>query len=123
MPCDVNSRHPNPIDYLMEVERLKLRQDDITIRLTKIAHDGHHGMENMERYLRARLWWPGMDKMVERRSAQCEACQASTPQHRRDPLKTINSTNQTMAQCGRRSLGAHPPTHGTGHGRPPVKVP
>ena len=55
--------------------------------LTEISHDGHHGMDHMKRYLRPRVWWPGIDKQVERRSAACESCQASTPQHRRDPLQ------------------------------------
>ena len=174
MPCDFNSRHPNPIDHLTEEERHKLgldNNDEVTIRrifirdlpdavtldmirqaasrdpvysdlvaavksgrkpadrrfvpytsvwaelgvvdglicrgerivvpdaevtggdgnvrewVTEIAHEGHHGMVNMKRYLRERLWWPGLDKMVERRSASCEACQASTVQHQRDPLQ------------------------------------
>ena len=29
--------------------------------LADIAHDGHHGVDAMKRYLRARLWYPGMD--------------------------------------------------------------
>ena len=35
MPCDFNSRHPNPINHLTEIKRLKLGlddSDDITIR-------------------------------------------------------------------------------------------
>ena len=41
----------------------------------------------MKRYLRARLWFPGMDRMVERRAAGCLHCQAATPHKHRDPLK------------------------------------
>jgi hypothetical protein len=55
--------------------------------LVDIAHDGHHGADAMKRYLRARLWFPGMDKMVERRAAGCLDCQAATPHKHRDPLK------------------------------------
>ena len=55
--------------------------------LVDIAHDGHHGADAMKRYLRARLWFPGMDRMVERRAAGCLDCQAATPHKHRDPLK------------------------------------
>ena len=174
IPCDFNSRHPNPIDHLTEEEKHKLgldNSDEISIRrlffrdlpdavtgdmlrqaaerdsvymelreavksshkpvdrrlvpytsvweelgvvdglvcrgerivvpdgevtggdgsirewLIEIAHEAHHGMVAMKRYLRVRLWWPGMDKRVEKRSASCEACQAATLQHQRDPLQ------------------------------------
>ena len=45
----------------------------------------------MKRYLRARLWFPGMDRMVERRAAGCLQCQAATPHKHRDPLKPTNT--------------------------------
>ena len=59
--------------------------------LVDIAHDGHHGADAMKRYLRARLWFPGMDRMVERRAAGCLHCQAATPHKQRDPLKPTES--------------------------------
>ena len=34
---------------------------DITTWLADIAHDSHHGEDAMKRYLRIRLWYPGMD--------------------------------------------------------------
>ena len=65
--------------------------------LTEISHDGHHGMDHTKRYLRTSLWWPGIDRQIECRYAKCEACQASTPNHHRDPLKPTQ----------------HPPGHGS----------
>ena len=59
--------------------------------LVDIAHDGHHGADAMKRYLRARLWFPGMDRMVERRAAGCLHCQAATPHKHIDPLKPTES--------------------------------
>ena len=34
---------------------------DITTWLADIEHDSHHGEDAMKRYLRIRLWYPGMD--------------------------------------------------------------
>ena len=55
--------------------------------LVDIAHDGHHGEEAMKRCLRARLWFPGMDRLVKNKAAGCHACQASVKQEHRDPLQ------------------------------------
>ena len=55
--------------------------------LVDIAHNGHHRADAMKRYLRARLCFPRMDRMVERRAAGCLDCQAATPHKHRDPLK------------------------------------
>ena len=60
---------------------------DIRTWLADIAHDGHHGEDAMKRYLRVRLWFPGMDKMIERRASGCLGCLASNKQKHRDPLK------------------------------------
>lgn len=196
IPCDFNSRHPNPIDHLTEEERLKLGLDDsdeVTIRrifirdlpdavtldmirqaaerdpvyrdlieavktghrpadrrfvpytsvwtelgvvdglicrgerivvpdsevtgggdgnirelVTEIAHEGHHGMVSMKRYLRERMWWPGLDKMVERRSASCEACQASTLQHQRDPLQPSTAPDKPWVKVAADHWGPTP---------------
>ena len=61
---------------------------DIRTWLADIAHDGHHGEDAMKRYLRVRLWYPGMDKMIERRASGCLGCQAATKKMHRDPLKS-----------------------------------
>ena len=52
-----------------------------------LGHSGHMGMSATKRLLRHRLWFPGMDKMVEERVTACIACQAATDKHSKDPLK------------------------------------
>lgn len=76
--------------------------------VTEIAHEGHHGMVNMKRYLRERLWWPGLDKLVERRSASCEACQASTLEHRRDPLQPSTAPSKPWVKVAADHWGPTP---------------
>ena len=52
-----------------------------------LGHSGHLGIHATKRLLRQRLWFPGMDKMVDRHVATCLPCQAATESHHSDPLK------------------------------------
>ena len=56
-------------------------------RVTEITIEGYHGTVNMKRYLSVRVLWPGLDKMVERKSASGDTCHTSTVQQERDPLQ------------------------------------
>ena len=56
--------------------------------VVELGHDGcPPGMAVAKRFIRTRLWFPGMDDRVERRVGACLECQASTKVSRRDPLK------------------------------------
>ena len=88
-------------DELSVVEGLVLRgerivipnghvpQYDTNIRewIIDLGHSGHMGITATKRLLRLRLWFPGMDRLVERIVEQCLPCQASVDIHPRDPLK------------------------------------
>ena len=62
--------------------------DDGTLQewVVDLGHSGHMGMSATKRLLRHRLWFPGMDRMVEHRVTACLPCQAATDNHTRDPL-------------------------------------
>ena len=34
-------------------------------RVIELGHEGHQGMEKMKQCLRAKVWWPGIDKEAE----------------------------------------------------------
>ena len=51
-----------------------------------LGHSAHQGVDATKRQLRLRLWFPGMDKAVERAVSRCLPCQASVESHHRDPL-------------------------------------
>ena len=55
--------------------------------VVELAHEGHVGGPAAKRLLRQRIWFPGMDQMVETRTSTCAGCQPSTETHHRDPLK------------------------------------
>ena len=59
---------------------------NLRTRTLDVAHEGHHGISSLKSYLRSIAWFPGMDKAIEKKVAECLACQAATKTHHRDPL-------------------------------------
>ena len=59
---------------------------NVRTKLLDIAHEGHPGENAMKRYVRSRLWFPGMDREIEKVTQGCLACQAATVTKHRDPL-------------------------------------
>ena len=41
----------------------------------RLAHEGHQGMVRAKARLREKVWWPGMDKDVEKFVRACYPCQ------------------------------------------------
>ena len=54
-----------------------------------LAHEGHLGIVGTKQKLRTKVWWPGMDKAVERYCRSCHGCQLVA---RPDPPEPIRST-------------------------------
>ena len=59
-----------------------------------LGHSAHQGEDTTKRQLRLRLWFPGMDKAVERRVSTCMPCQASVNSKARDPLKPTKAQEE-----------------------------
>ena len=49
-----------------------------------LLHDTHIGVVRMKGLAHSRVWWPGIDKDIERNCAQCVQCS----QHSKDPPKS-----------------------------------
>lgn len=43
-------------------------------RALDIAHESHPGITTMKRFLRNKLWWPGMDNDITQKAANCKDC-------------------------------------------------
>lgn len=56
-------------------------------RVVSLAHEGHQGVVKTKSLLREKVWFPGIDKMVEKKVQSCCACLISTPESKREPLK------------------------------------
>ena len=52
-----------------------------------LAHEGHQGIVKTKALLREKMWFPGIDKMIERRVKSCIPCHASVPDTKREQLK------------------------------------
>ena len=63
-----------------------------------LGHSGHLGINATKHLLRQRLWFSGMDRMVERRLAACVPCQAATESHHRDwnPILPLHGSQYTV---------------------------
>lgn len=69
-----------------------LRNNRITIpiclrpRVLQLAHEGHPGINVMKRRLRAKVWWPGIDKEVEQFVKNCKDCLLVSQPERPPPM-------------------------------------
>ncbi len=55
-------------------------------RVVNLAREGHQGVVKTKSLLREKVWFPGIDKMVEKKVQSCCACLVSTPESKREPL-------------------------------------
>ncbi|XP_041471780.1 uncharacterized protein K02A2.6-like [Lytechinus variegatus] len=90
-----------------EIASLKSVKDDLTVnatsdlvlrnnrivvpmvlreRIVDIAHEGHQGVVKTKQLLREKVWFPGIDRIVERKIKQCIPCQATSASNLRDPI-------------------------------------
>ena len=53
----------------------------------ELAHEGHQGETKTKKLLRAKLWFPGLDRRIEKKVQECLGCQATTSVPHRDPLQ------------------------------------
>ena len=56
-------------------------------KVVKLAHEGHQGITKTKEYLRTRVWFPGLAKLVEAHVHHCHPCQVVTMSHEREPLR------------------------------------
>ena len=63
-----------------------------------LGYSAHQGVDATKRQLRVRLWFPGMDKALERRVSSCLACQVSMESKARDPLKPTKALEEPWSR-------------------------
>ena len=76
--------YANVISELSVINGLLLRgerwvmPEKLQKKVVDAAHEGHQGITKTKSFLRSRLWFAGMDAMVERMIRDCLACQVVT---------------------------------------------
>uniref|UniRef100_A0A914UV91 RNA-directed DNA polymerase n=1 Tax=Plectus sambesii TaxID=2011161 RepID=A0A914UV91_9BILA len=63
-------------------------------RILAQPHDTHPGQRAMKRLARQRFWWLGMDKDIEKKTAQCDACKRMLNNTSKVPLQPWPATQQ-----------------------------
>ena len=63
--------------------------DSLQLRVVKLAHSAHQGIVKTKQLLREKVWFSGIDKLVETHLKGCIPCQSATVgSKQRDPIKT-----------------------------------
>lgn len=80
-------------DELSIIDGMLFRGDKVVIptklqrRILEIGHEGHLGITKTKKFLRANVWFPGMNRDVEDFIGRCLSCQASVNVEKREPLQ------------------------------------
>ena len=94
--CKANpelAKYAQVFQELSYMEGIILRGHKILIpkslqqQVIDICHGDHLGIVKTKQLLRSKVWFPGIDKSVERRITNCIPCQASINTAQRQPLK------------------------------------
>lgn len=79
-------------DDLSHCDDLILRGDRIVVprqlqeRIVQLAHIGHQGSTGIKAHLRSKVWFPGMDKMIEQTVRSCKPCQMTGLPDKPNPI-------------------------------------
>ena len=80
-----------------------LREQAITL-----AHEDHAGMTRCKQRLRAKLWWPNMDKEIEDHIKSCHPCQTTARPPRPEPMQPTELPNQPWLKLALDICGPFP---------------
>lgn len=99
---------------LSYIDGLVMRGSQIVIpkslrnRVVDLRHEGHLGIVKTKQLLRSKVWFPGIDKLVERKIASCLACQACVNTSKREPLQMSPTPNGPWLQTSADFCGPFP---------------
>ena len=91
--------------YFNVTNELSVTQDGIVLRgcriciaqsqqdqAVQLAHQGHQGVTKTKSLIREKVWFPGIDKMMEDRLKRRLPCQSTTTKTTREPLQMTKIT-------------------------------
>ena len=77
-------------------------------RVVRLAHEGHQGIVKTKYRLRSKVWWPGMDKEVEKFCKVCHGCQFTSGFNPPEPMSRVLPPSAPWQDCGADLLGPLP---------------
>ena len=77
-------------------------------RAIVLAHEDHTGMTRCKQRLRAKLWWPYMDKEIENHIKSCHPCQTTARPQRPEPMQPTQLSNHPWIKLALDICGPFP---------------
>lgn len=77
----------------------------------ELAHEGHPGMTSMKRRLRSKVWWPGIDRDIERYVNKCLGCTLVSAPGPPEPMNRKELPSQPWQHLAIDYLGPLPSGH------------
>lgn len=74
----------------------------------ELAHEGHQGVAKAKALIREKVWFPGINTMVEDEVTKCFPCQAVGPATRPEPLKMTEMPKHPWQSLNMDFLGSLP---------------
>ncbi|XP_063400348.1 uncharacterized protein K02A2.6-like [Mytilus trossulus] len=94
----------NDMEIILHDNRIVIPKE-LQMRVIDLAHEGHQGIVRTKQLLREKVYFPGIDKLVEQTCKSCIPCLASTPKNVFEPLQMSEIPNNvwenlSMDFCG-----------------------
>lgn len=102
---------------LCTAESVLLRGDRLVVpaelrsRVLELAHEAHPGSDAMKHRLRKKVWWPRMDKDVEKVAKQCKECILVSRLGAPEPMKRTRMPTTSWADIAVDFMGPLPSGH------------
>ena len=81
-------------------------------RVVDIAHQSHQGIVKTKQLIREKVWFPGIDKLVEQVVKSCIPCQVSLPgPNKREPVSTTTLPSEPWSEIAVDFAGPFPSGH------------
>ena len=77
-------------------------------KVLRLAHEGHQGIVKTKYRLRSKVWWPGMDRDVERLCKVCHGCQVTSRCDPPEPMSRVLPPTSPWQDCIADLLGPLP---------------
>ena len=81
-----NELSAHELDLLLRGNRIII-PTSLRMRIIHIAHEGHQGLVRTKSLLRQKVWFSGIDALVQKVVGECPQCQLVTVENVRKPLK------------------------------------
>lgn len=66
--------------------------------MVRLADERHQGITKTKEYLRSKLWFPGLQRMVEAHISNCHPCQVVTTSPDKEPLRMSRLPSETWQE-------------------------